>query len=183
MSTAIISRRYSKALLSQAGKEKAGSAIEEVGAGLDALADAMVENQAFLNALTNPKVPRAAKENILTETLKLAKAHKLVETFVRLVLSKNRITLLDEMRKVYHTLADEKLGRAQAQVKTAMKMTGPQEKALADQLKSLTGKEVTLHITEQPELLGGVVAQVGSTVWDGSLRTQLNQIHKQMIEG
>jgi F-type H+-transporting ATPase subunit delta len=99
------------------------------------------------------------------------------------VTRKRRIGLLDEMRKVFHELADERMGRAHADVTVASALSAQQESALKERLEKLSGREINLRVEIDPSILGGIVAKIGSTVWDGSLRNQLNQIHQSIIEG
>ncbi|MDH5751229.1 MAG: ATP synthase F1 subunit delta [Deltaproteobacteria bacterium] len=180
MSSMVIAKRYAKALMNLAVKE---NSVEQVGEGLDTLADALVESAEFAAALADPKVPQSVKAQIMAEVLKKAQAHTLVSNFVRLLTEKRRLVLMGEIRTAFHQLADEKAGRAYARVRVAEKLTGDQEARLKKQLENLSGKNLTLQVTVDPDLLGGAVARIGSTVWDGSLRNQLDQIRQSFIEG
>ncbi len=91
--------------------------------------------------------------------------------------------LLDEIREIYHLLADERLGRAQAEVTVAAPLTPEEENALREKLETLSGKQITMTVTVEPDIIGGVITKIGSSVRDGSLRAQLEQIRHTITEG
>lgn len=177
----VVSIRYARALMNLAQRDKQ---VAEVATGLSEFADMVAESSELSAFLAEPRVPLAGKVAAVTELLDKAKLPALLNAFLRFVTTKRRIALLEEMRRDFHTLADEKLGRGNAQVTVAADLTAEQEKSLRERLQGLSGKqEVRLDITVDPSLLGGVVARIGSTVWDGSLRNQLNRIQQTLSEG
>lgn len=176
----IVAGRYAQALMNLAAGE---NQVQEIADGLDDLADAFQESAKLQEFLAEPKVSQAVKEATVTELLQKTQAPPLLNTFVRYVTRKRRIGLLDEMRKVYHELADERMGRANADVTVAAALSTQQESDLKERLEKLSGLEINLRVNIDPSILGGIVAKIGSTVWDGSLRNQLNQIHQSIIEG
>jgi F-type H+-transporting ATPase subunit delta len=177
----IVARRYAQALMNLAGQPKQ---IEPVAVALDEIADAIsgsAELQAFLS---EPKVALSAKEAVVEQLLAKAGPPPLVRTFVRFVTRKRRIELLDEIRREFHELADERSGRAKAVVTVAAQLSAPQQTALRERLSALTGKkDVQLDVRVDPNILGGLVARVGSTVWDSSLRNQLSRIQQALVKG
>lgn len=176
----VIARRYAGALLNLAARE---DAIGPAGEGLDALAQTCKDSPALLHFLADPNVPGSSKRGALDEVLQRLEVHALVANYARYVLAKRRFALIDEMRVAYHMLADERLGRAAAEVTTVSELDEPMQQRLREQLEKLSGKQVSLTTRVDESILGGVVARIGSTVWDGSLRYQLNQIRQQIIEG
>lgn len=176
----VIARRYAGALLNLAARE---DAIAPVGEGLNALAETCNDAPALLHFMADPNVPGSSKRAALDEVLQGLEAPALVVNYARYVLAKRRIALIDEMRVAYHMLADERLGRAAAEVTTIREMDEPLQQRLREQLEKLSGKQVSLTVRVDESILGGVVARIGSTVWDGSLRSQLHQIRQQIIEG
>lgn len=180
MSTEVISRRYARALMNLAVREQQ---VSEVAAALDDVADAVQSSAALERFLADPEVPLGAKEQVAADLVERAASPPLVANFVRLVTRKRRAVLLDEMRRVFHRLADERLGRGQADVTVAAGLTDAQQDALRERLERLSGKTLSLHVTVDPAILGGVVARIGSTVWDGSLRHELERIHEAVARG
>jgi F-type H+-transporting ATPase subunit delta len=175
-----VGRRYAQALMNLAAKAKQ---VEPVAAGLDELADAVASSEPLRALLAEPKVPLAAKEAVMHALLAKAGVPALVETFVRFITRKRRIELLGDIRGEFHDLADERMGRANADVTVASELTAAQAKALQERLAGLSGRQVALRVRVDPDILGGVVARIGSTVWDGSLRNQLAQIQQSITKG
>ena len=176
----IIAKRYAQALMNLAAGE---NQVQEIAAGLDDLTSSVRESEILQEFLAEPKVPLAVKEASITELLDRMQVPALLNTFVRYITRKRRIGLLDEIRNVFHELADERMGRAHADITVAGPLTAEQESALKVQLEKLSGREINLRVNIDPSILGGIVARIGSTVWDGSLRNQLNQLHQSIIEG
>lgn len=176
----IVARRYAQALMNLAVRQQA---VDPTVAGLDELADTLAASEPLQALLAEPKVAPRVKEGVVNELLAKTQVPPLVATFTRFLTSKRRIGLLGEIREELHDLADERLGRANADVTVAAALSAEQEQALRLRLESLSGKHVQLRVRVDPAILGGVVARIGSTVWDGSLRNQLNQIHQSIAQG
>jgi len=83
----------------------------------------------------------------------------------------------------YEELADERLNRGKAMVTSAAPLPEPMLEELKVRLRRATGKEIYLEARVDPAILGGLVAQVGSTVYDGSLRTRLRRMREQLLKG
>lgn len=178
--SAVIAARYAKALMTLAAKAKK---VEDVADGLDEVTALIADSKPLAAALANVRVTREAKEAVMKAVLTKAKVPDLVNTFVLFVMTKRRLALLPEISRLFHRLADERLGRAQADVTVATALPADQEKKLKKDLETLSGKTVTLHVNVDPAILGGAITRVGSTVWDGSLRNQLNQIRESILKG
>ncbi|MBI4081223.1 MAG: ATP synthase F1 subunit delta [Candidatus Lambdaproteobacteria bacterium] len=180
MSTAVISLRYARALMNLAAK--AGQ-VDAVGRGLDDLAGALESSPALTGLLTEPRVSHAQKNEVLGQLLHRLQAPALVTTFVRFVAQQRRTPLLAEIGALYRRLADERQGRAQAEVTVAEPLAAEQQEDLRRRIEALTGKTITLHVQVDPAILGGVVTRIGNTVRDGSLRSQLNHVRQSIREG
>jgi F-type H+-transporting ATPase subunit delta len=178
MST-VISSRYARALMNLAVKAQR---VDEAGTELSTVADAFAEAPSFAAAMGDVRLPQSAKLAVLDAVLKHAGTSELVATFIRLVNQKRRLTLLPEMAERYRREADERMGRAVADVTVAEPLPADQRARIQQQLERLTGKTVTLRERVDPTILGGVVMRVGSTVWDGSLRNQLNQVRESITK-
>jgi F-type H+-transporting ATPase subunit delta len=180
MSTRVISRRYAQALMNLAAKDKQ---VEAVATGLDEIAATVRDSSPLSAALADPKVPHTVKVAVIGEVLDRSKVPALVATFLRFLAQKRRVALLEEIRQVYHELADERLGRGLAEVTVANPLDDAKRDALRQHLEALSGKSLSLRVQVDAAILGGVVARIGSTVWDGSLRNQLTQIRQSLIKG
>jgi len=180
MSDTVIARRYAKALLNLAA---ADDVIEQVGQGLDEFAELLEQSEELRGFLATPKVGPTEKEQAVTQIVERAQPHNLVGVFLRYLTRKRRILLLGDIRRVYRELADGRLGRAQAEVTVAEELPAEDTERLRSRVAELAGKEISLDVKVNPDILGGVITRIGSTVWDGSVRGQLRQIRQSIIEG
>ena len=180
MSTSIISKRYARALMNLAQN---ANQLEKVTTSLNDVADSLLEVPDLMEFMTHPKTPQTSRREALDEIVAGTKAEPLVASFVRLLLEKRRLVLIDEIRGLFHAIADERLGRAQAEITVAQEISKSQQESLQKKLEEISGKQITLTIKIDPEIIGGVVARIGSTVRDGSLRNHLKNIRQTIIEG
>ena len=93
---------------------------------------------------------------------------------------RNRLDRLPEVLRAFRDLADAHLGRLRARVSSAVPLDAAEADALAVRLSQLTRAKVLLERTVNPGLIGGAVAQVGSLVYDGSIRTQLEELRNSL---
>lgn len=176
----VIAQRYARALMNLAAKS---DQVGPVAAGLDDMTAMLAESPLLAAFVEDTKVLPAKKQEALREILAKAKAPELVDTFLRYLTAKRRFALVPDIREIFHRLADERLGRAQADVIVASALTGDQEKQMQEQLEALSGKQITLTVKVDPEIMGGAITKIGSVVRDGSLRHQLQQIRQSIKEG
>lgn len=179
MST-VVSQRYARALMNLAEKAEK---VDEVAAELDGLADLMSGSRELSAFLTEARVPQSAKEGAIQAILKKAEVSELVSAFTRFITHKRRLLLLEEIRGDFHRLADERLGRAQAEVTVAAALTPAEADSLREKLEALSGKRITITVNVDPAIIGGVITKIGSSVRDGSLRSQLEQIRQTITAG
>jgi len=107
-----------------------------------------------------------------------------VRNLIGLLAERDRLALLPDLARWYDTLLDDELGRTRVVIRSATALSAAERNELIELARHLTGHERILAATElDPELIGGVVLDVGGTVYDGSLRTQLARLTKEMAEG
>jgi F-type H+-transporting ATPase subunit delta len=104
----------------------------------------------------------------------------LVWNLVRLLAAKGRLALVPQLAEAFQELLDEQRGIAHAQVTTAVALSDDERSALARRLSELTGKQVQLQVSEDPELLGGLIARIGDRLIDGSTRTKLIALKRRL---
>ncbi len=170
-----LSRRYARALLEIGVDTKK---YEAIGREVRALADAFGVSAELSEALSNPAFPRADRQKVLEAIFPRLGTSQVVKNFTLLLLDRDRIRILPDIARELDALIDAKAGRVSATVVSATKLTPMQLASLKKALEKLSGKTVEMQKSEDPELLGGVVAKVGDIVYDGSLRTQLEQIRE-----
>lgn len=159
----------------------AGNArVAEVAAELDAFAAAMRESADLRIAMDSPAVPPARKRAVISKLSEILGVSDLVRRFLFVVIDHRRPALLPEIREAYEEVMDERLGVARADVYSARPLTEAERAQLTGRLAALTGKRVRPRFDVNPALIGGIVARVGSTVYDGSVRGQLESLKARM---
>lgn len=167
-------RRYARAAFDIARDR---GEIEAWERDLQTLADVVASAEAF-QFVASRQVPREAKESFLARAA--GDLTPFVWNLVRLLNSKSRLALLPQIAESFQELSDEHRGIAHAHVLTAVKLSDEEEQAMARRLSELTGKQVTVHPHEAPEILGGVVARIGDELIDGSTRSKLESLKRQL---
>ena len=178
MSQGVIARRYAKALINLAEKD-----LEITGNSLAAIADVYSNSTELSEVLSDTKVSSQIKQDVLKNILKTIKVSKLVDTFIRYLLAKRRIVLLPNIDRAFNLLLQEKLGRIEAGITVAQEIPEVTINKLEKAISRYSGKEVSVNITIDPAIIGGIVTRIGSVVIDGSIHTQLNQIRQSIIRG
>lgn len=178
MSQGVIARRYAKALINLAEKD-----LEITGNSLAAIADVYSNSTELSEVLSDTKVSSQIKQDVLKNILKKIKVSKLVDTFTRYLLAKRRIVLLPNIERAFNLLLQEKLGRIEAGITVAQEIPEVTVGKLEKAISRYSGKEVSVNITIDPAIIGGIVTRIGSVVIDGSIHTQLNQIRQSIIRG
>jgi len=178
LSQGVIARRYAKALINLAEKD-----LENTGKSLTALADVYSNSTELSEVLSDTKVSSQIKQNILKSILKKIKVSKLVDTFIRYLLAKRRIVLLPNIERAFNLFLQEKLGRIEAGITVAQEIPEVTVGKLEKAISRYSGKEVSVNITIDPAIIGGIVTRIGSVVIDGSIHTQLNHIRQSIIRG
>jgi len=169
-----LARRYAKALLELAQEAQAA---DPVGAQLDAFVTLCNQGDArLLGVMNNPSFTPSERKAVLDAILPQLPLHPTLRNFVRLVLDKNRFGAMPDIAREYRALADAAANRVRATVTTAAPASPALQKDIAAALAATTGKAVLLEVKVDPSLLGGMVARVGSRVFDASLRTRLETL-------
>ncbi|HEX6324236.1 MAG TPA: ATP synthase F1 subunit delta [Vicinamibacterales bacterium] len=181
MTPATAARRYAKALFDVVLQQQGD--LDRVGRELDAFA-ALVAGSADLHAvITNPAVP-AAKKRALVDAL-VASAGDVSDPVARtlgLLADRDRLGLAAAIARAYAERVMDHRQIVRAEVTTAVPLDADRAKAVADALGSATGRQVLVESKVDAAILGGVVARVGSVVYDGSVARQLEKMKEQLVE-
>jgi F-type H+-transporting ATPase subunit delta len=105
---------------------------------------------------------------------------KMVRNFLLVLSDHRRLAALAPMIESFEILLDARLGFVRAELSSAREMDERQKTALGDELSRLTGKKVRPRFAVEPELIGGVIVRIGSTVYDGSVRGQLDSLARRL---
>jgi F-type H+-transporting ATPase subunit delta len=136
----------------------------------------------LLEVFHSPAVPRESKEKLLNELMMQYPVNPVTANFLRILLQHNRIRYFERIRGGYLKAVNEKKGIVSARVTTASPLSPKNSRKLADRLAGITGKLVHVELQTDANLLGGIVVQMGSTIFDGSIRTQLAEMKRRLAE-
>ncbi|HEX8951966.1 MAG TPA: ATP synthase F1 subunit delta [Polyangia bacterium] len=178
MITGSIARRYAKALLEIGIQQQTFDAL---GKELDRAADTLRSSPELRLALENPVFSVEKRKLVMDELARRLALSKTVRNFIMLLLDKGRIGALPDIARVLRTLIDEQAGRMRATVTSARPLDPMLETRLKTALEKSSGKVVIFEKREDPSILGGLVTQLGDTVYDGSVRTQLQQLREELL--
>jgi F-type H+-transporting ATPase subunit delta len=141
----------------------------------------MQSNEQLLEVFRNPTIPYEQKRKVLSALIARMSVRPTTANFLQVLLQNQRLADLNEVNKRFAQILDERSGVVSAQVTTARPVPQTSQDALHAKLTTLTGKNVRLSFNTDEELIGGVVTRIGSTIYDGSVRNQLQQIKDKMI--
>lgn len=178
MIAAGLAKRYAKALVEAAAE---ADALEVVGTELERVATLWHEDPAMAAFFGNPGILLRDKKETLKSLSRRIALSPLVARFLDLLLSRHRMQALPAMARLYRDLTNKRLGRIQAAVRTAVPLAPDLQESLRRRLAQVLGGTVFLEPRVDPAILGGIVVQVDSTVYDGSLRTQLKQLRERLL--
>jgi F-type H+-transporting ATPase subunit delta len=134
----------------------------------------------LLETFDSPAIPREVKEKILAELLVRHPVSKTTANFLRVLLSHHRIRYFPEIYVYYTKTVNERKGIIAAQVTSAVPLTDSQLAGLKESLARSTGRMVTVAAETDADLVGGLVVQIGSKVYDGSIRKQLAEMRRRL---
>jgi F-type H+-transporting ATPase subunit delta len=177
LSLQTVARRYAAALadvVTARGEEK------EVKEELSQWVSMLSANASLQEVFRNPTIPLEQKQRILNELILRTKVRQITANFLQVLLRNHRLTELGEINKRFSQVIDERSGIVAAHVTAARALPEKSKRALYEKLVALTGKDVRLSFAMDQELIGGIVTRVGSTVYDGSVRNQLEQFEERL---
>ncbi len=148
--------------------------------GIEALLN---ESDQLRRVMENPSIPGDRKRAVLDAVAGRLGTTRQVRNFVAVIIDHRRLPLFSEILKQLEQELNDRQGFAEAQVSTARQLSDQEKQMLEAEIAKMTGKTVRAHYEQDTTLLGGAVVQVGSTIYDGSVKGQLEKIHEQLVEG
>jgi F-type H+-transporting ATPase subunit delta len=177
MTTRGSATRYARALLDVAIKE---SIHEQAGTDLSRFADLLAEHSQLERALVHPAVP-AARKRALTESIASRLALSTPVTKLLFMLAeRDRLSLVPDLATVYHERLLEHQRVVRAEITTAEPLPPDRAAQLQNRLANATGRHVTLTAKVDPAIIGGVIARIGTIVYDGSIAAQLAKMRRRL---
>lgn len=171
-----IARRYAQALIGEAGQQ---NNLQEVDEDVDMIRESLDGSRELVLLFESPLLPRDKKAGLLKKLFE-TRISRTTMQFLCLLIDKGREDIFPAVVRAYHSLRDERLGIKEARARVAMKMSAEEEQRLKEQLESVIGGRIRLHVVEDPDLVGGIVVRVGDTVYDGSVQHQLATLREQL---
>jgi F-type H+-transporting ATPase subunit delta len=166
----LVAKRYARALVAIA---QAHNRLAETGDQLKSFARLIEQTPELKALLDNPSVSHGFKQELLIDLTRRTRTGSLETNFLRLLLEKGRLHDLANIVALYETLAEEAQNRLRVHVKTAFPLTPALLEEVRQRFAQYTSKEIVIDQEIDPELIGGIVAQMGSLVLDGSIRNEL----------
>ncbi|GAB6190276.1 F0F1 ATP synthase subunit delta [Desulfocastanea catecholica] len=179
MKQTILAKRYAKAIFTVGQEQKKYEAYNDV---LQGLAGLYATHPEVIDALTNPLYPMDVKEKVMKGIVGSMKVDKIMGNFLNLLVQKKRAAILPEIATAYQTMVDEAKNISHGNVISAIELSDQLKGNVQKILEKLTGKKVELTTSVDPSIIGGIIAQVGDLVLDGSIKTQLAGL-KDSIKG
>lgn len=174
-----VAGRYAQALFDLAREEKALDAVE---ADIKTFRALLEESEDMRRLVRSPVFSAEEQIKALDGVFAKVGIKSLAANFFKLVARNRRLFAAPEMAVAFQRLMADHRGEVRAEVISAEKLTAAQRKALAEALKSVTGKDVNMHERVDASLLGGLIVQIGSRLVDASLRSKLNSLKIAMKE-
>jgi F-type H+-transporting ATPase subunit delta len=169
-----VARRYARALLDAAGDQ-----AELVLTQLEGVVAFLEANEELFAVLSSPALARSQRMNVLDAVLKSSPGlHPMVANLMKLLTDRHRFGSLPFIARQFRDLVDVRVGRVRGKVTSAAKLSDAQAEAMKKAIEKLTQRTVLLETKVDSSLIGGAVAQVGSFVFDGSLKAQLAELSR-----
>jgi F-type H+-transporting ATPase subunit delta len=177
MSVQTVARRYASALADVVlERDEARQVQEELLAWEKMFQASPVLPEVF----RNPTIAIEKKRAVLSKLIERAKPGTTTTNFLKVLLQNQRLTDLGEINQKFAELLDVRAGMVAATVTTARTVPENAQQKLHAKLLTMTGKKVRINFTTDPDLIGGLVTRIGSTVYDGSVRNHLQMIKEKM---
>jgi F-type H+-transporting ATPase subunit delta len=172
-----VARRYARALFALG---LADDRPEQYGEEISAVLAATRQNRELGFMLANPGYSQQQRKQAVDAVAFALRLSPLTVNFLRLLVDRQRIGDLAGISRSYGAMMDQHAGRVRATVTAARPLTDDELARLREAIGRMTGGTVVLESKTDPALIGGVVAQVGATQFDGSLRTQLERMREEL---
>jgi F-type H+-transporting ATPase subunit delta len=180
VTTRTAANRYARALLDVALQEKAD--LSKIDSELAAFNDLVLQHPTLQRVLLNPAVPMPRKRAVVAELTGRARVQTVLAKLLALLAERDRLIVLPDLVAAYRERLQDHLQVVRAEVTTAAPLSAEQAKQIERSLASATGRTVTLSTHVDPSIIGGVVARVGSTVFDGSITNHLQRMKQRLEE-
>lgn len=177
MSSETVARRYASALADVVSERNEAQLVQ---AELAAWAKMISENNALVEAFSNPTVAYEQKRNLLNELITRTKVLPTTTNFLRTLLKNQRLAELPQVNDKLAQILDERAGIVSAEIISARPVADNARELLEEKLREITGKKARLTFATDESLLGGIITRIGSTIYDGSVSNQLSRLREEL---
>jgi F-type H+-transporting ATPase subunit delta len=174
-----ISKRYARAFFEIAEEEKK---LEQYYNELRQFSSIIAENKDLGGFLANPIFEQESKKKVLEKIIGKLSLSKMTINFLKVLIDKKRIDVLSDIEICYRQLMDETLQKSRVTLKTAFPLSREMQDYITVNLEKVTGRKVEVTVENDKSLLGGIVIGVGDTLYDGSIKNQLNNMRNLLGE-
>lgn len=180
MSNETIARRYSTALADVVLKQGEAEAVK---GELENWGGLFRENSDLQTVFGNPAIAHTNKERVLNELIAKAKPSRTIANFLKVLLRNGRLGDIADISARFGTILEERSGIVSAEIISARNLPAGERAEFEKNLGKITGKKVHVNYTVDKGIIGGVVTRIGSTVYDGSVKTKLENLREQLVNG
>jgi F-type H+-transporting ATPase subunit delta len=177
MKNYLIAVRYAQGLSAAVADD---SSIDAIAKQLREFAKLYNGSAELKNVLSNESIRLKERMALLEEVMRKAEMPEVLLNLCKTLLRRHRITYLPDVARMFRRLADERLNKARARVVTAVEMDAEQQAKVTAALEKYSTKKIALDMEVDPEILGGVIAYLGSVIIDGSIKTRLERMRAQL---
>ena len=180
MTLSSVATRYAQALADIVTASGSPLPAQEAVAQLRAFESTLRSSPELHNVLVTPAVPGSRKKAVVGRIADRLGLARITRNFLYVLVDHRRIAMLAQIIQALERVIDERLGFVQAEVASARDLTEAQRTALRAQFERLTGKRIRMRFQVDESLIGGIVARVGSTEYDGSVRGKLASLGRRL---
>jgi F-type H+-transporting ATPase subunit delta len=181
MTLTAVAARYAEALADvvtgASSQVRPQDALDE----LKAFAQTLHSSGELYNALTTPSIQVSRKKAVVGRIAEDLQISPVVRNFLFVVVGHHRIAIFAQIVEAFELQLDQRMGYVRAEVASARELSAEQRSMLNGSLERLSGKRVRMQFKIDESLIGGAVARIGSTVYDGSVRGQLQSLERRLV--
>lgn len=173
-----IAQRYAKALFKLAVQEQQ---LDPTRTSLEGIQGLISSNPDLVEVCSNPLFSREEQWGVLERVLRKTETLPLVVQFMDLLVTKNRLIYLAAIVRQFGRLVDQSRGREEVSMRSSREMSEQGRLEMKTRLEEILGREIVLSVSHEPDLIAGATIQVGSQVFDGTIRGRLSDLRREML--
>lgn len=170
MKKSAVAKRYAKALL-------------EIGRELEDISAVFADNPELKRFVLNPMYKLEDRQGLVEKVANTLEFSPVVKKFLAVLVETRGIGIIEGISSAYSRIEDELAGRIKVTVETAVELDEGRLKEIQKRLQEITRKEIVLSVEKNTALIGGLVFKIGNTIFDGSIKNQLQMVKKKIVQG